>query len=175
MKQNLFFRYLGSLLCLSFLIIACNSTPEALLIPTEKTHFNSFVDCNMAEFWIGDTFRIFPGKYGEDPVWGESHDLKWADGPNVDAAFSSPASAFKEPIMPPNTKPGTPGLHGAVWFETIYQDKKDVSGKTLYGIYHNENYPATLPFDPVTGKGYQDKNWRLEYIKTILEQQTRRY
>lgn len=159
MKQNLFFRYLGSLLCLSFLIIACNSTPEALLIPTEKTHFNSFVDCNMAEFWIGDTFRIFPGKYGEDPVWGESHDLKWADGPNVDAAFSSPASAFKEPIMPPNTKPGTPGLHGAVWFETIYQDKKDASGKTLYGIYHNENYPATLPFDPVTGKGYQDKNW----------------
>lgn len=159
MKQNLFFRYLGSLLCLSFLIIACNSTPEALLIPTEKTHFNSFVDCNMAEFWIGDTFRIFPGKYGEDPVWGESHDLKWADGPNVDAAFSSPASAFKEPIMPPNTKPGTLGLHGAVWFETIYQDKKDASGKTLYGIYHNENYPATLPFDPVTGKGYQDKNW----------------
>ena len=42
--------------------------PTFKLIPSEKFVFKSFVDCNMAEAWIGDTFRIFPGKYGEDPV-----------------------------------------------------------------------------------------------------------
>jgi len=51
------------------------------------------------------------------------------------------------------------GLHGAVWFETICQDKKDATGKTLYAIYHNENYPATLPYDKTTGKGYINKDW----------------
>ena len=49
------------------------SMPKALLVATPKFHFNSFVDCNMAEAWIGDTFRIFPGKYGEDPLWGYAH------------------------------------------------------------------------------------------------------
>ena len=44
---------------------ANTATPKAVLIPSEKFYFNSFVDCNMAEAWIGDTFRIFPGKYGE--------------------------------------------------------------------------------------------------------------
>ena len=56
------------------------ATPRAILIPSEKFYFNSFVDCNMAEAWIGDTFRIFPGKYGEDPLWGNARDLKFADG-----------------------------------------------------------------------------------------------
>ena len=61
--------------------------------------------------------------------------------------------------MPLNAPVGKPGLHGAVWFETVYQDRNDASGKTLYGIYHNENYPATLPFDSTTGQGYHNKKW----------------
>jgi len=43
----------------------------------------------MAEAWIGDTFRIFPGKYGEDPVWGYACDLKFANRKNADEALSS--------------------------------------------------------------------------------------
>src|SRR6185503_4263742 len=54
--------------------------------------------------------------------------------------------------------PGTPGLHGAVWFETIYQDGKEASGRTLYAVYHNENYPETLPYDSATGDGYRDSS-----------------
>ena len=61
--------------------------------------------------------------------------------------------------MPPNVPPGTEGLHGAVWFETVYQDPKDTSGKTLYAVYHNENYPSTLPYDSATGQGYKDSRW----------------
>ncbi|MES1221437.1 MAG: hypothetical protein ABUT20_38405, partial [Bacteroidota bacterium] len=129
------------------------------LIPTPKFKFNSFVDCNMAEVWVGDTFRIFPGKYGEDPLWGYAHDLKYADGTNSDEVFGRRSEEFTEPVMPPNTAPGTPGLHGAVWFETVYQDTKDKSGKTLFSVYHNENYPATLPYDSSTGEGYADKDW----------------
>src|SRR3954452_11938647 len=98
------------------------ATPQAMLIPSEKFLFNNFVDCNMAEAWIGDTFRIFPGKYGEDPLWGEAHDLKFADGRNADEVFSRKSEEFTEPVMPKNTLPGTAGLHGAVWFETVYQD-----------------------------------------------------
>jgi len=135
------------------------SMPKALLVATPKFHFNSFVDCNMAEAWIGDTFRIFPGKYGEDPLWGYAHDLKFADGKNADEAFGRRSDEFTEPVMPKNATPGTAGLHGAVWFETIYQDAKDKTGKTLYAVYHNENYPQTLPYDSSTGEGYSDKNW----------------
>src|SRR5437868_981471 len=72
------------------------------LIASEKFQFNSFVDCNMAEAWIADTFRIFPGKYGEDPLWGYAHDLKFADGENADAAFQRAKSDFREPVMPLN-------------------------------------------------------------------------
>src|SRR3954453_11191932 len=99
-----------------------SATPKAVLVASEKFYFNSFVDCNMAEAWIGDTFRIFPGKYGEDPLWGEAHDLKFADGRNADEVFSRKSVEFTEPVMPKNTLPGTAGLHGAVWFETVYQD-----------------------------------------------------
>jgi hypothetical protein len=136
-----------------------SSKPRAVLIPTPKVRFNSFVDCNMAEVWIEDTFRIFPGKYGEDPVWGEARDLKFASGRHADEAFNRKAEEFREPIMPKNAPPGTPGLHGAVWFETVYQDERDKTGKTLYAIYHNENYPATLPYDSTTGQGYIDHKW----------------
>lgn len=133
--------------------------PRAVLVESDKFYFNSFVDCNMAEAWIGDTFRIFPGKYGEDPLWGNAHDLKFADGTNADETFLNKPAAFTEPAMPPNVKPGENGLHGAVWFETVYQDKKDASGKTLYAVYHNENYPMTFPYDAATGKGYIYKDW----------------
>ncbi len=133
--------------------------PNFRLIEADTFHFNSFVDCNMAEAWIGDTFRIFPGKYGEDPLWGDAEDLKFADGKHADEAFSAPASAFTAPVMPPNAPIGQAGLHGAVWFETVYQYGGDPSGKTLYAIYHNENYPATLPYDAKTGEGYIDYRW----------------
>jgi hypothetical protein len=129
------------------------------LIPSDTFHFNSFVDCNMATVWIKDTFRIFPGKYGEDPLWGEAHDLKFASGASVDEVFLKKSEEFIEPAMPKNTAPGTPGLHGAVWFETLYKDSSDPSHKTLYALYHNENYPSTLPYDSSTGEGYMDKNW----------------
>lgn len=133
--------------------------PAFKLIPTEKFVFNSFVDCNMAEAWIGDTLRIFPGKYGEDPVWGDSRDLKYADGLHADEVFLTPHEKFKEPLMPANAPVGEDGLHGAVWFETIYQDVNDGTGKTLFAIYHNENYPETLPYNEGTGIGYKNKNW----------------
>lgn len=128
--------------------------PKFKLIPAPKVVFNSFVDCNMAEVWVGDTFRIFPGKYGEDPLWGYAKDLKYSDGPNASVVFQNPAEKFINPQMPPNVPIGKKGLHGAVWFETVYQDKKDPSGKTLYALYHNENYPITLPYDPKTKEGY---------------------
>lgn len=146
--------------------------PEALLIPSEKFLFNSFVDCNMATVWIADTFRIFPGKYGEDPLWGESHELKYASGSTVDEVFSKKPEEFTEPRMPVNTPPGTPGLHGAVWFETLYKDPKDKTDKTLFALYHNENYPSTLPYNASTGMGYLDVNWpqglRGEETKTAV-------
>ena len=135
--------------------------PKFRLVETDTFFFNNFVDCNMAEVWIGDTLRIFPGKYGEDPVWGFSNELKFASGANADEVFSTPASEYIAPTITKNAPVGQPGLHGAVWFETVYQDTKDPSGRTLYAIYHNENYPETLPYDPKTGEGYLDKNWPL--------------
>ncbi len=134
-------------------------TPKFKLIPAPKITFNSFVDCNMAEVWIEDTFRIFPGKYGEDPLWGYAKDLKYSDGKNAEAVFKNPSDQFFNPKMPVNVPVGQKGLHGAVWFETVYQDKKDPSGKTLYGIYHNENYPSTLPYDSITKEGYKNNLW----------------
>lgn len=148
-----------------FFLAACGTkndsatTPTFTLTETPKFLFNSFVDCNMAEVWVGDTFRIFPGKYGEDPVWGYATELEFADGKNPDEVFGRSMDQFTRPKLPPNAPPGTPGLHGAVWFETVYQDVKDQSGKTLYALYHNENYPATLPYDERTGEGYIDKYW----------------
>lgn len=134
-------------------------SPSFKLIPSDTFYFKSFVDCNMAEAWIGDTFRIFPGKYGEDPLWGYSNELKFANGKHADEAFLTPHEKFQTPRLPKNAKPGTPGLHGAVWFETVYQDSTDPTGKTLFAVYHNENYPTTLPYDSTTGKGYKVEKW----------------
>lgn len=133
--------------------------PKFKLIPADKIKFNSFVDCNMAEAWIGDTFRIFPGKYGEDPLWGDAKDLKFADGKNADEAFRKGKEGFFDPKMPLNAPIGQDGLHGAVWFETVYQDVKDASGRTLYAVYHNENYPSTYPYDSITKQGYKNEKW----------------
>jgi hypothetical protein len=113
----------------------------------------------MAEAWVGDTFRIFPGKYGEDTLWGNARDLKFADGANADEAFKSAASSFTEPVMPENVGATEEGLHGAVWFETVYQSQEDKSGKTLYAVYHNENYPINFPYNSKTGKGYKNESW----------------
>ncbi|MDP1842712.1 MAG: hypothetical protein Q8K64_04765 [Sediminibacterium sp.] len=135
-------------------------TPKFKLVEANKVKFNSFVDCNMAEVWVGDTFRIFPGKYGEDPLWGYAKDLKYSDGKNASVVFQNSAEQFINPVMPLNAPIGKKGLHGAVWFETVYQDKKDATGKTLYALYHNENYPITLPYDSLTKEGYANsKLW----------------
>ena len=136
------------------------TNPKFKLIPASKVKFNSFVDCNMAEAWVGDTLRIFPGKYGEDPLWGDARDLKYSNGKNASIVFQNKADQFFNPIMPPNVPIGQKGLHGAVWFETVYQDAKDKSGLTLYALYHNENYPITLPYDEKTKEGYTNsKLW----------------
>ena len=117
-------------------VVSRQSMPQIVLVQAPPIYVKSFVDCNMAEAWIGDTFRIFPGKYGEDPLWGNARDLKFTNGTNAAEAFSRQSNEFIEPVMPQNAKPGSPGLHGAVWFETVYQDAKDVTGKTLYAVYH---------------------------------------
>ena len=159
---------LGSIMAFSFLVLILSncrfsvtnnsktkspSIGKFKLITTDTFHFNNFVDCNMAEAWIGDTLRIFPGKYGEDPVWGYAKDLKFASGSNADEVFSTPAEKYVMPVLPLNAPIGKPGLHGAIWFETVYQSKNDPTGKTLFAIYHNENYPETLPYNPSTKEG----------------------
>jgi hypothetical protein len=155
-----------TILAILFLISACQTDspkefrPTFRLIEVDKILFNSFVDCNMATAWIGDTLRIFPGKYGEDPLWGNAKHLKYSDGLNSIDVFSNKKREFHDPILPLNVKPEEEGLHGAIWFETMYQDPKDTTGKTLFGVYHNENYPETFPYRPKTGKGYKNsKLW----------------
>ncbi|MEO8416894.1 MAG: hypothetical protein ABI472_24740, partial [Ginsengibacter sp.] len=159
-----------SIAVLTFFLTSCNEQsskkpglqkemPGIVLTSSDKFIFNSFVDCNMATVWVDDTFRIFPGKYGEDPLWGDAHELKYASGSSVDEVFSRRPEEFIEPSMPANAPAGTKGLHGAVWFETLYEDTLDQTGKTLFALYHNENYPSTLPYDSIDGTGYRDVNW----------------
>lgn len=147
------------LLVLMFIKDKPSQSPTFKLISTEKFLFKSFVDCNMAEVWIADTFRIFPGKYGEDTLWGYSDNLRFGNGAHADEAFARKYEELIMPDMPKNAKPGEDGLHGAVWFETVYQDVKDPSGKTLFAVYHNENYPQNFPYGEKTGQGYIDKYW----------------
>jgi hypothetical protein len=83
-------RYIPAVLLVIFTAFSCKekekpvSLPTFTLKPIEKFHFKSFVDCNMAEAWIGDTFRIFPGKYGEDPLWGDEEEFQIADRGHAD-------------------------------------------------------------------------------------------
>ena len=146
------------------IFISCKSGsppfPSFRLIPAQKTIcFKGNVDCNMAEAWIRDTFRIFSGKYGEDPVWGQADLLRFASGTNPDSVFNKEWKNYKKPVIPPDAKPGEDGLHGAVWFETVYKDIKDKSERTLFALYHNENYPLNFPYRNETGEGYSFKNW----------------
>ena len=127
--------------------------PFFTISEADRLVFQTFVDCNMSEAWVGDQLRIFPGKYGEDPVWGDARDLRYAQGKSVTAAMTQPEHAFTQAILPPNAMPGEPGLHGAVWFESLYQ----TADGPLYALYHNENYPATLPWNAETGEGYREK------------------
>lgn len=140
------------------------------LVKAEKKLFRSFVDCNMAEVWVADTFRIFPGKHGEDTLWGYSDNLRFGNGRNADEAFANRFEDLVQPAMPPNVKPSVyvrqwndpaavKGVVGAVWFETVYQDERNPSGRTLYAIYHNENYPWNFPYDAASGQGYIDRHW----------------
>lgn len=133
--------------------------PSLRLEPAERVTFGSFVDCNMAEAWVGDRLRIFPGKYGEDPVWGPADELMHADGATADEALLAPLERFDRPRMPAVAAAGEPGLHGAVWFEAMYRHEHDASGNTLTAVYHNENYPQTLPYSPETGDGYREVAW----------------
>ena len=158
-------------ICASTLLLICaachNATrhetksalPTFILKDADTILFNSFVDCNMAEAWIGDTFRIFPGKYGEDTVWGPSRELMFANANNAPEAFATKAGDFHRPKLPTVAAIGEPGFHGAMWFETVYQSELDRSGKTLYAVYHNENYPQNLPYDSSTGEGYINHLW----------------
>ena len=132
MNSKGFFLLLSGFLITVTLSVGCREAsrenskmPTFTLLPSDKFYFKSFVDCNMAEAWIGDTFRIFPGKYGEDPVWGYSLELEFANGKNADEAFLRARDEFTDPLMPPNVPPGKDGLHGAVWFETVYQNPKE--------------------------------------------------
>jgi len=112
----------------------------------------------MAEAWIKDTFRIFSGKQGEDPVWGYADQLRFASGDNADSVFNTKWENYQKPGIPFNVSPAE-GLHGAVWFETVYKDINDKSDRTLYALYHNENYPLNYPYRQNTGDGYSSENW----------------
>ena len=156
------------------ILTACNpytnSAPSFKLIPAQKTiFFKGTVDCNMAETWIKDTFRIFSGKYGEDPVWGPADVLRYASGSNADSVFNTAWEHYKKPLIPANVKPEEDGLHGAVWFETVYKDTADESDNTLYALYHNENYPLNFPYRPETGEGYLMKNWPVGLLGDTTE------
>lgn len=167
MKKNIASNIIAFALSTCTFFVACNSAnqqeqisePSFVLKDADTVLFNSFVDCNMTEAWIGDTFRIFPGKYGEDTVWGAAKELMFADGRNAPEAFASKATDFNRPLLPQVAPIGQPGFHGAMWFETVYQSDKDASGKTLYAVYHNENYPQNLPYDSATGQGYINHLW----------------
>lgn len=164
------------ILLLSLVVSICScriqpsSVPSFKLIPAEKTiYFKGMVDCNMAEAWIKDTFRIFSGKYGEDPVWGHSDALRFASGSNADSVFNTEWAKYEKPYLPPNAGPYENGLHGAVWFETVYKDSKDKTDNTLYALYHNENYPANYPFRQETGEGYSNTNWPVGLLGDTTE------
>ena len=72
--------------------------PAFTISNTDTLLFNSFVDCNMAEAWIGDTFRIFPGKYGHDTLWGNATDLKYA-------CRARPSGVIQPPLPTPGCRP----------------------------------------------------------------------
>jgi hypothetical protein len=156
--------YIKVLLLVFLIFSSCRPQPPARpsfrLTPAQKTIiFQGMVDCNMAEAWIKDTFRIFSGKQGEDPVWGYSDQLRFSSGSNADSVFATNWKDYEKPVIPSNVGYLDSGLHGAVWFETVYKDVNDPTDRTLYALYHNENYPTNFPFRSQTGEGYLPDNW----------------
>src|SRR5688500_20044951 len=107
MITSLMYRYKYSLILL-YATIACavftgcnnddtkskESTPSFVLTNADTMLFNSFVDCNMAEAWIGDTFRIFSGKDGEDTGWGQTRGVSFSAG----AHPAVPCSTNSRPV-----------------------------------------------------------------------------
>jgi hypothetical protein len=67
----------------------------------------------------------------------------------------SPPRLPRLAVLPCHPMPGRANraCTGPSWFETVYQDRGDSTGRTLWAVYHNENYPATLPFDAGSGEG----------------------
>jgi hypothetical protein len=162
------------LYALFFILCSCKSNSHSTLSfklkAAQKTiSFKGNVDCNMAEVWIKDTFRIFSGKYGEDPVWGKADLLRFASGSNADSVFNTSWKDYEKPFIPPNAEPDKDGLHGAVWFETVYKDNRDTSEKTLFALYHNENYPLNFPYNTSTGEGYCFQNWPVGLLGDTTE------
>jgi len=111
MKSISNLKIFGALLVISVAAFACRNSEKATVSPTfkltatDKFLFKSFVDCNMAEVWIADTFRIFPGKYGEDTLWGFSDNLRFGNGANADEAFANKFEGLVMPAMPKNVEP----------------------------------------------------------------------
>jgi hypothetical protein len=158
--RNIFKTIIVTVLILCSCKLQTPSNPSFRLIPAQKIiYFKGTVDCNMAEAWIKDTFRIFSGKYGEDPVWGYADVLRFASGANADSVFNLEWKDYVKPRIPLNAGRDEEGLHGAVWFETVYKDTTDKSDNTLFALYHNENYPLNYPYRAETGEGYQFNKW----------------
>lgn len=160
------------LLLLFLVLCSCNftqkSAPGFKITKSEKTiYFKGHVDCNMAEVWIKDTFRIFPGsQYGSIEGWPDlakfaSNDLlRFASGNNPDSVFNLEWPAYVKPVFPPKASgPFEEGIHGCIWFEAVYKDVNDPTEQTLFALYHNEISPSNYPSRPETGEGYSPVNW----------------
>jgi hypothetical protein len=147
------------LLVTLFALAACTSSktenkqPTFTLTKTDKFLFNSFVDCNMAEVWVGDTFRIFPGKYGEDTLWGYSDNLRFGNGANADEAFANKFEDLIMPDMPKNVKPTEDGYTEPFGLKLFIRIRKMlpakhcmpfITTKTIHRIFLTTNKPARL-------------------------------
>lgn len=123
-------------------------SPTFKLIPSDTFYFKSFVDCNMAEAWIGDTFRIFPGPTSPAAV------CRIGIMKSVNGGYSwENRGIFLEDYQPrlilkphnqSNTFPGGVGDPSAV-----------TSGYYLYLFYGEYSYPGSYDsagYDP-------DKEW----------------
>ena len=166
MARKLFYAYM-MFVTLFIISLSCNNNKDAgefipsfKLIPSEKFYFNNFVDCNMAEAWIADTFRIFPGKYGEDTLWGDAKDLKFATEKTPTKHSEAQPAILSNPSCPrmPRTDriPDYAGPFGLKLF-TSYRLIK--AAKHCMPYTTMKTIPSNYPFDPETGKGYKNEKW----------------
>lgn len=125
----------------------------------------------MAEAWIGDTFRIFPGKYGEDPLWGDARDLKFADGRHAEEAFSRKHADFREPKIPQTLPRELPdfmvqyGLKPFIKTRTIRAEKFYLRYTTMKTI------PKHCPTIPPQAKGMRIQNTGPKALRVQLLRQ----